>query len=86
MELIKSKRNLGEKKGGDKMHKICLCPKSIAWIFRNLKKSSKAKFRKMIKGGVKEIKKRHKKHKSKKHRTAKQKAATRKLIAFNRRQ
>jgi len=29
--------------------KICLCPTSIAWIGRNLKKSAKAKWRAMIK-------------------------------------
>ena len=28
--------------------RICLCPASIAWIIRNLKKSSKSKFRTMI--------------------------------------
>jgi len=30
------------------MIKICLCPTSIAWIGRNLKKSAKAKWRAMI--------------------------------------
>ena len=29
-------------------HKICLCPASIAWIARNLKKTAKAKFRLLI--------------------------------------
>ena len=32
------------------MKKICLCPSSIAWIVRHLRKDSKAAFRKMIKG------------------------------------
>ncbi len=82
MELIKSRENLGEKKEGDLMHKICLCPTSIAWIKKHLMKSAKAKFNQMIKGNIKSLTKHRK---SKKHRTAKQRRATKKLIAFNKR-
>ena len=65
------------------MHKICLCPASIAWIIRNLKKSSKSKFRSMI--GRIPTTKRKGRRKGRKHRTAKQRRATRKLVAFNKR-
>ena len=33
------------------MHRVCLCPESIAWIARHLQKSARATFRKMIKSG-----------------------------------
>ncbi len=61
--------------------KICLCPKSIAWIGRHLVKSARAKWKAMIFQGfiVKGSKR------NKKRRTAKQLRATRKLIAFNKR-
>ena len=70
------------------MHKICLCPKSIAWILRNLKKSSKTKFKQMIAFGdiMRAGKKRGaKRRKSKKHRSPAQRRAIKKLIAFNKR-
>jgi len=56
--------------------KICICPKTMAWIFRNLKKASKAKFRTMMKRQAKG---------EMKPRSAKQIRATKKLIAFNKR-
>ncbi len=59
--------------------KICLCPKSISWIIHHLKKSSISTFRRMI-GETKRGR-----FKVKKRRTAKQRAATRRLIAFNKR-
>jgi len=62
--------------------KVCFCASSIAWITRNLKKSAKAKFKKMLKQGATKIIKHHKKH-SKKHRTPAQKRATRNLIKWN---
>ena len=63
------------------MHKICLCPQSIAWIRKHLMKSARQTFTKMIKvGTISKIKIHHKKRRS-----AKQRAATRKLLAFNRR-
>ncbi len=71
--------------------KICFCPKSIAWILRNLKKSAKARFRAMTHPGFDLIttdfskKSVQRKFLKKKRRTAKQRAATRRLIAFNKR-
>ena len=58
--------------------KICFCPKSIAWIGRNLKHAALKKWKAMIFQGF--IVKR-----KTKRRTAKQRAATRRLIAFNKR-
>ena len=70
-------------------HRICLCPASIAWIRRHLKKSARATFTRLLsKGSIAKITRRRKgrrKGKSRKHRTAKQRAATRKLVAFNKR-
>ena len=70
---------------------ICFCPKSILWIGRHLKMSARATFRKMLKGGVDDLilPRRGKPFRKltvrrKKRRTAKQRAATRKLLAFNR--
>ena len=54
----------------------------MAWIFRNLKKSAKSKFRSMMQ---RQAKSEMKLARPKKRRSAKQKAATRKLIAFNKR-
>ena len=63
------------------MHRICLCPASIAWIRKHLQKSAKATFSRMIsKGSISKIRR-----KGRKHRTAKQRRATRKLVAFNKR-
>ncbi len=67
------------------MHKICFCPKSIQWILRNLKKSSISKFRDMLHPGFGLIATDFSKKLRKKRRTAKQRAATRRLIAFNKR-
>ena len=64
------------------MHKICLCPASIAWIRKHLQKSARATFSRLIsKGSISKVRKR----KGRKHRTAKQRRATRKLVAFNKR-
>ena len=61
-------------------HRICLCPESIAWIRKHLMKSARRTFTKMIsKGSIKRVIRRTKR------RTAKQRAATRRLIAFNKR-
>ena len=58
--------------------KICLCPSSIAWIRRHLKKSARSQFTRLIKaGGIKKI--------TKRRRTPAQIRATKKLVAFNRR-
>ncbi len=66
--------------------KICLCPKSISWIIHHLKKSSRATFRRMIGENTPLKRVIGRKHRSGKHRrTAKQRAATRRLIAFNKR-
>ena len=55
------------------MHRICLCPASIAWIRKHLQKSAKATFTRMIsKGSISKIVHR------KKARTAKQKKADKK--------
>ncbi len=59
--------------------KICLCPKSISWIIHHLKKSSRATFRRMIGETTRRV------IRKTKRRTAKQRAATRRLIAFNKR-
>ncbi len=40
--------------------KICLCPASIAWIRRHLKKSARAQFTKLLKGGSARVLKRTK--------------------------
>ena len=62
-------------------HRICLCPESIAWIRKHLMKSARRTFTKMIsKGSIKRVIR-----KVRKHRSAKQRAATRRLIAFNKR-
>ena len=43
------------------MHRICLCPASIAWIRKHLMKSARAKFSKLIaKGSISKIKHRRK--------------------------
>ena len=56
------------------MIKICLCPSSIAWIRRHLKKSARSQFSKLIKnGGISKAIKR----KSKRRFSAKQLAAQR---------
>ena len=71
---------------------ICFCPKSITWILKHLKKSAKSTFRKMVTTGSidliiprrgKAFRKTSIRHK--KRRTAKQRAATRRLVAFNKR-
>ena len=60
--------------------RICLCPASIAWIRKHLMKSARRTFTKMIgKGSIKKVIRRTKR------RTAKQRAATRRLVAFNKR-
>ena len=33
---------------GQGIPRVCLCASSVAWIMRNLKKSAKSAFRKMI--------------------------------------
>ncbi len=76
------------------MHRICLCPESIAWITKHLMKSAKHQFRILIAtGSIKKAKlsgtKKFRKFaridkRRRKRRTAKQRAATRKLLAFNR--
>ena len=69
--------------------RICFCPKSLTWIMKHLKKGARSQFRQMIQEGIFRkvgapslgtIGKR-----KKKRRTAKQRAATRRLIAFNKR-
>ena len=67
--------------------RICLCPASIAWIRKHLMKSARRKFTKLIQtGSVTEFLTKGKgMRKSKKRRTAKQRAATRRLVAFNKR-
>ncbi len=64
------------------MHRICLCPASIAWIRKHLMKSARRTFTKMIsKGSITRVSKKIRR----KHRSAKQRAATRRLVAFNKR-
>ena len=62
------------------MHRICLCPASIAWIRKHLVKSARSEFTRLISRGT--IRKLARPF-AKPHRSAKQKAATRKLIIFN---
>ena len=53
------------------MHRICLCPASIAWIRRHLKKSAKATFTRLIsKGSISKITR----HRKKSRRRGKKKA------------
>ena len=75
-------------------NRVCFCPASLKWIFNHLQKSAKSKFRKMVQGQVVpalvNLRKRKRIHiggrrQKGKRRTAKQQAATRKLVAFNRR-
>ena len=75
--------------------RICLCPETIAWITRHLVKSNHVRkvWRKVLRTGsitrakdVMKFRKRIKiKTRLKTGRTAKQRAATRRLIAFNKR-
>ena len=47
-------------------HRICLCPASIAWIRRHLKKSARATFTNLLKkGSISNITKRVKRRKTK---------------------
>ena len=62
--------------------RICLCPASIAWIKKHLKKTARAQFSRLLaRGSVIGLGKRKGRH----VRTAKQKRATRMLVAFNKR-
>ncbi len=63
------------------MHRICLCPASIAWIRKHLVKSARAEFTRRIGSLGKSVRK----SRGKSRRSAKQRRATRKLVAFNRR-
>ena len=48
------------------MHRICLCPASIAWIRKHLMKSARSQFSKLIsKGSISKIRKTRRKGKSK---------------------
>ena len=50
------------------MHRICLCPASIAWIRKHLQKSARATFSRLIsKGSISKVKK--KVRKGRKHLT-----------------
>ncbi len=64
-----------------KSGRICLCPSSIKWIKDHLIKSARTQFLVLIAHQSRKIKRIIRK----KRRTAKQRAATRKLIAFNKR-
>jgi len=61
------------------MIKICLCPTSIAWITRNLKKSAKAQWRKMIKRNKPTKRRKTPKRKAPKRRKASRKGGKRRL-------
>ncbi len=70
--------------------RICLCPASIAWIRKHLMKSARSTFSSMLRtGSIKSIatqlRVKRLKRTRKRHRSAKQRAATRRLIAFNKR-
>ena len=62
------------------MHRICLCPASIAWIRKHLLPSARSEFTRLISRGT--IRKLARPF-AKPHRSAKQKAATRKLVRLN---
>jgi len=61
--------------------RICFCIQSIEWIGRHLKKSARAQFKKMVSNNFPRTKEKL----FKKPRSRKQQAATRKLVAFNKR-
>ena len=61
------------------MHRICLCPASIAWIRKHLMKSARKTFTDMISPKFKGTK-----FKRKKSRSPAQRAATKKLVRLNR--
>ena len=66
--------------------KICFCPKSLEWIRKHLMKSARNKFLQMVHlTTISESGKSRIRITRKKRRTAKQRAATRRLIAFNKR-
>ena len=54
------------------MHRICLCPASIAWIRKHLMKSARSKFSKLIsKGSISKIKRTRTKRRKSKRRKGK---------------
>ncbi len=67
------------------MHRICLCPASIAWIRKHLMKSARKQFTHLTQSGSVTSFLTKGKGLKKHRRSAKQRAATKKLVAFNKR-